>query len=97
MFNYCIFEVFHKDGALFERIGANFKSRGKNHSHKIIDTYINAYEKNLYPRELTVNFTVHFNTTNPAFLPNQLKVYRGKVSGYVSRNIAPLNALKSTV
>jgi len=97
MFNYCIFEVYNEHGALREKIAANFKSRGKNHSHKIIDTYIDAYQKSLYPRDLTVNYTVYFNKTNPAFLPNQLKVYRGNVSGCVSRNIAPLNTLKSTV
>ena len=63
----------------------------------MIDTYIDAYQKNLYPRELTVNYTVHFNKTNPAFKVDQLKVYRGKVSGYVSSNIAPLNTLKTMV
>jgi len=97
MFNYCIFEVYNEHGALREKIGANFKSRGKNHSHKMIDTYIDAYQKSLYPRELTVNYTVFFNKTNSAFKVDQLKVYRGKVSGYVSRNIAPLNTLKSMV
>lgn len=97
MFNYCIFEVYNEHGALREKIAANFKSRGKNHSHKIIDTYISEYEKNLYPRELRVNYTVHFNKTNPAFKVDQLKVYRGKVSGYVSKNIAPKDTLKSMV
>lgn len=95
MFNYCIFEVYNEHGALREKIGANFKSRGKNHSHKIIDTYIDAYQKSLYPRELTVNYTVYFNKTNSAFMANQLKVYRGKVSGCVSHQIAAKDNLKS--
>lgn len=97
MFNYCIFEVYNEHGALREKIGANFKSRGKNHSHKIIDTYIDAYQKSLYPRELKVNYTVYFNKTNPVFLPNQLKVYRGNVSGCVSSQIAPKDTLKTMV
>lgn len=97
MFNYCVFEVYNEYGALREKIAANFKSRGKNHSHKIIDTYIAAYQKSRYPRELTVNYTVYFNKTNPAFMVDQLKVYRGNVGGYVSRQIAPLNTLKSMV
>ncbi len=97
MFNYCIFEVYNEHGELREKMAANFKSRGKNHSHKMIDTYIDAYQKNLYPLELTVNYTVHFNKTNPTFKVDQLKVYRGSVGGYVSSNIAPLNTLKTMV
>ena len=97
MFNYCIFEVYNENGALREKIAANFKSRGKKHSHKIIDTYIDAYQKNLYPRELTVNYTVYYNKTNPVFLPNQLKVYRGNVSGCVSHQIGSINSLKSMI
>ena len=97
MYNYCIFEVFHKDGDLFERIGANFKARGIKHAQTIVDTYAEKYKESRYPLDLTVNVGVFFNTTNPAFKVDQLKVYRGNVSGYVSRNIAPLNALKSTV
>ena len=96
MFNYCIFEVYHKDGDLFETIGANFKARGIKHAQSIVDIYADQYKESRYPRELKVNFRVFFNTTNPAFLPDQLKVYRGKVSGCVSRQIAPLDALKST-
>ncbi len=97
MFNYCVFEVFHTDGGLYERIAANFKSRGIKHAQSIVDTYAEKYKENRHPLDLTVNFRVFFNTTNPAFKTDQLKVYRGKVSGYVSRNIAPLNTLKSTV
>jgi hypothetical protein len=97
MFNYCVFEVYNENGALREKIAANFKSRGKNHSHKMIDTYIDAYQKSLYPRELTVNYTVYFNKTNPAFMANQLKVYRGNVSGFVSHQIALKDNLKSMV
>ncbi len=96
MFNYCIFEVFHKDGGLYERIGANFKSRGVKHSQTIIDTYRSVYEQKRYPM-VTVNSHIYYNATNPAFVPDQLKVYRGKVSGCVSRQIAPVNTLKSTV
>jgi len=97
MFNYCIFEVYNEHGALREKIAANFKSRGKNHSHKMINTYIDAYEKSLYPLELTVNYTVYFNKTNPAFKVDQLKVYRGNVGGFVSRQIAQKDTLKSMV
>ena len=97
MFNYCIFEVYNEHGALFERIGANFKARGIKHAQSIVDTYAEKYKESRHPRELTVNFRVFFNTTNPAFKVDQLKVYRGKVSGYVSSNIAPLNTLKSMV
>ena len=96
MFNYCIFEVYHKDGALFETIGANFKARGIKHAHTMLETYIGEYERVNHPLELTVNYQVYFRSTNPAFVPDQLKVYRGKVSGCVSRKIAPLDALKST-
>ena len=95
MFNYCIFEVYHKDGALFETIGANFKARGIKHAHTMLTAYVSAYERKHHPLELTVNYQVFFKTTNPAFIPNQLKVYRGKVSGHVSRKIAPLDTLKS--
>ncbi len=95
MFNYCIFEAYHKDGAIFERIGANFKARGIKHAHTIIETYVSKYEQKHYPLDLTVNYQVYFRSTNPAFIPNQLKVYRGKISGSVSRQIAPLNTLKT--
>lgn len=97
MFNYCVFEVFHKDGGLFERIGANFKARGIKHAQSIVDTYAEKYKESRHPLDLTVNFRVFFNTTNPAFKADQLRVYRGKVSGYVSRNIAPLSTLKTMV
>ena len=96
MFNYCIFEVYHKNGGLYEKIGANFKSRGVKHSQTIIDTYISVYEEKRHPM-VTVNSHIYYNATNPAFVPDQLKVYRGKVSGAISRQIAPLNTLKSTV
>ena len=95
MFNYCIFEVYHKDGALFEKIGANFKARGIKHAHAILETYISKYQQKYDWLELTVNYHVYFRSTNPAFIPDQLKVYRGKVSGHVSRQIAPLNTLKT--
>ena len=95
MFNYCIFEVYHKDGAIFETIGANFKARGIKHSHSMLETYIGEYQRKNHPLELTVNYQVYFRSTNPAFAPDQLKVYRGKVSGCVSRKIAPLNTLKT--
>ena len=95
MFNYCIFEAYHKDGAIFERIGANFKARGIKHAYTIIETYISRYEEKHQTLELTVNYQVYFKLTNPAFVPNQLKVYKGKVSGAVSRQIAPLNTLKT--
>ena len=95
MFNYCIFEVYHKDGAIFETIGANFKARGIKHAHAMLTAYVIAYERKHHSLELTVNYQVFFKTTNPAFIPNQLKVYRGKVSGCVSRKIAPLDTLKT--
>ncbi len=95
MFNYCILEAYHKDGALFETIGANFKARGIKHAHAILETYISNYEQKHHPLELTVNYQVYFRSTNPAFVPDQLKVYRGKVSGSVSRQIAPINTLKT--
>ena len=95
MNNYCIFEAYDKDGALFETIGANFKARGIKHAYTIIETFVSKYEQKHHPLELTVNYHVYFRSTNPAFIPNQLKVYRGKVSGCVSRQIAPLNTLKS--
>ena len=97
MFNYCIFEVYNESGELFERVGANFKARGIKHAQSIVDTYADKYKESRHPRELTVNFRVFFNTTNPVFVADQLKVYRGNVGGYVSRQIAPLNTLKSTV
>jgi len=95
MFNYCIFEVYHKDGGLFETIGANFKARGIKHAHTMLTAYVSAYERKHHPLELTVNYQVYFRSTNPAFVPDQLKVYRGKISGCVSRQIAPLDTLKT--
>lgn len=95
MFNYCIFKIYHKDGTPFEKIGANFKARGIKHAHAILETYISKYEQKHHPLELTVNYQVYFRSTNPVFIPNQLKVYRGKVSGCVSRQIAPLDTLKT--
>ena len=96
MLNYCIFEVYHKDGALFETMGANFKARGIKHAHSMLETYVSEYERKNHSLELTVNYQVYFKSTNPAFKSDQLKVYRGKVNGFVSRNIAPLNTLKTT-
>ena len=97
MYNYCILEVFYKDGGLFERVGANFKARGIKHAQSIVDTDAEKYKESRHPLDLTVNFRVFFNTTNPAFVADQLKVYRGNVSGFVSHQIAPLSTLKSTV
>ena len=96
MNNYCIFEVYNDHGGLYTKFAANFVSRGVKHSQSMIDTFCASYENNLltdHRRDYKINFQVFFNTTNPAFMPNQLKVYRGKVSGYTSHQIANKNDL----
>ena len=96
MLNYCIFEVYHRDGGLLETFAANFKARGTKHAHSMLETFINEYQQVNNLIETTVNYHVYFRKTNPAFLQDQLKVYRGKVSGHVSRKIAPFDLLKTT-
>ena len=91
MKNYCIFEVFNDHGGLYTTFAANFVSRGIKHSQSMLDTFCDSYQQHLltdHRRDYKINFHVFFNTTNPAFDANQLKVYRGKVSGYTSHQIA---------
>ena len=89
MKNYCIFEVYNDNGGLYTKFAANFVSRGIKHSQSMLDTYCSVYKEAFsHGRDFRINFQVFFNATNPAFIPNQLKVYRGKVSGYTSHQIA---------
>ena len=91
MKNYCIFEVYNDHGDLFEAFAANFVSRGAKHSFSMIETYCHHYTHELLPdqgQDYKICFHVFFNTTNPCFDANQLKVYRGKVSGWTSNQIA---------
>ena len=89
MKNYCIFEVYNDRGGLYTTFAANFVSRGIKHSQSMLDTYCGAYKESFSPRrDYKINFQIFFNATNPAFEPNQLKVYRGKVSGYISAQLA---------
>ncbi len=96
MKNYCIFEVYNDNGGLYTKFAANFVSRGIKHTQSMIDNFCTVYKNNLltdYRCDYKINFQVFFNATNPAFLPNQLKVYRGKVSGYTSHQIAKKDQL----
>lgn len=96
MNNYCIFEVYNDNGGLYTSFAANFVSRGVKHSQSMIDNFCTVYKNASNRRDYKINFQVFFNTTNPAFMPNQLKVYRGKVSGYTSHQIANKSDLIST-
>ena len=88
MQNYTVISFKHETGAIFETIGANFVSRGTKHSQSIVEEYAQAYKQKHNYSDLDHNFTIYFRKTNPRFEPNQLKVYRGKISGCVSRNVA---------
>ena len=89
MKNYCIFEVYNDHGGLYTTFAANFVSRGIKHSQSMIDTYCSVYKQAFSHRSnYKINFQIFFNATNPAFMPNQMKVYRGKVSGCPSHQIA---------
>lgn len=96
MNNYCVFEVYNDHGGLYTSFAANFVSRGVKHSQSMIDTFCTVYKNSSNRRDYKINFQVFFNTTNPAFMANQLKVYRGKVSGYTSHQIANKSDLIST-
>lgn len=88
MQNYAIINFKRETGSIFETIGANFVSRGTKHAQTMIEDYVQAYKKKHNYSELSHNFTIYFRKTNPRFEPNQLKVYRGKIGGCVSRNVA---------
>jgi len=96
MNNYCIFEVYNDHGGLYTSFAANFVSRGVKHSQSMIDNFCSVYKAASNRHDYKINFQVFFNTTNPAFMANQLKVYRGKVSGYTSHQIANKSDLIST-
>ena len=93
MNNYAIFSFRHNDGALFERIGANFISRGNKHSQTITEQYAAAYLMRHNYIDFDYTIKIYFDKTNANFIPNQLKVYRQKISGCVSRNIAAKHEL----
>lgn len=95
MNNYCVFDVYYADGSYYGSRAANFISRGIKHSQKILDTYCEAYMQGKYPLDLVVNFQVYFHTTNPNFAPNQLRVYRGKVNGATTHQLATKDELKT--
>lgn len=97
MKHYAIFTFYRVDtGANFEVIGANFKSRGLNHAGKMASKYCRAYIQKHSFTELDYKYTIYHRRTNPNFEPNQLKVYRGKISGCVSRNVASEFDLQKT-
>ena len=93
MQNYAVIKFKHETGAIFEKIGANFVSRGTKHAQTIVEEYAQAYKRNHNFSDLNHDFTIYFRRTNPRFLPNQLKVWRGKIGGTVSRQIASENEL----
>ena len=84
MHHYGIFELRHKDGEIFATIAANFLSRGIKHAYKIADTYASAKVEQYKGLDLYGSWHIYHNHTNKAFKPNQLRVYRGKISGTVS-------------
>lgn len=85
MNHYGILELRHEDGQVFETIAANFLSRGIKHAYKIADTYASAKVEQYKGLNLQGSWHIYHNHTNEAFKPNQLRVYRGKISGTVSR------------
>ena len=93
MHNYGILELRHEDGQLFETIAANFLSRGIKHAYKIADTYASAKVDQYKRLNLRASWHIYHNHTNEAFIPNQLRVYRGKVGGMVSRQVAARHQL----
>lgn len=93
MHHYGIFELRHKDGQVFETIAANFLSRGIKHAYKIADTYASAKVEQYKGLNLHGSWHIYHNHTNKAFISNQLRVYRGKISGTVSRQVAARHQL----
>ena len=93
MNHYGIFELRHEDGQVFETIAANFLSRGIKHAYKIADTYASAKVELHKELGLIGSWHIYHNHTNEAFKPNQLRVYRGKIGGTVSRQVAARHQL----
>jgi hypothetical protein len=93
MNHYGIFQLRHEDGQVFETIAANFLSRGIKHAYKIADTYASAKFEQYKGLNLYGSWHIYHNHTNKAFVPNQLRVYRGKISGTVSRQVAARHQL----
>ena len=93
MHHYGIFELRHKDGQVFETIAANFLSRGIKHAYKIADTYASAKVELHKELNLHGSWHIYHNHTNEAFQPNQLRVYRGKIGGTVSRQVVARHQL----
>jgi len=87
MHHYGIFELRHEDGQVFETIAANFLSRGIKHAYKIADTYASAKTEQHKDLNLHGCWHIYHNHTNEAFKPNQLRVYRGRIAGTVSRQV----------
>jgi len=93
MHHYGIFELRHEDGQVFETIAANFLSRGIKHAYKIADTYAGAKVEQYKGLNLHGSWHIYHNHTNEAFKPNQLRVYRGKIGGTVSRQVVARHQL----
>ena len=93
MNHYGIFELRHKDGQVFETIAANFLSRGIKHAYKIADTYASAKVELHKELNLHGSWHIYHNHTNEAFIPNQLRVYRGKIGGTVCRQVVARHQL----
>ena len=93
MNHYGILELRHEDGQVFETIAANFLSRGIKHAYKIADTYASAKVEIHKELDLIGSWHIYHNHTNEAFKPNQLRVYRGKIGGTVSSQVAARHQL----
>lgn len=99
MKHYAIFKFKYVDtGEIFEKIGANISSRGCNHGSIIASQYVDAYceQKRIAGLDLDCDFTIYHNKTNANFISNQLRYWRGKISGTVSRNVASEFDLQKT-
>ena len=96
MKNYSIVEVFEND-ELIDKFAFNFLSRGMNDSINKLEKFSNQFEESKLPKQLKTNWKVFHNATYTPNPPNQLRISKDQINGFVSKKIVNEKILQGSI
>ena len=86
MKNYTIVEVF-ENNKLIDKFAFNFLSKGINHSYSKLEHFSDLFKLSKYPKDLKMNWKIFHNATYTPYPPNQLRISKDQINGFVSKKI----------